>query len=319
MYLQKPIRSLFLLLFPCFLLVLSSCQSDQESSTPSSEGQGTLSFTVSNYRQISFDDISSSSSTRASKTVVMDLANLSLTVFDAETNEMVIPTILHKSEDYENSSYEKAKTFPQFSVTLPYGHYRLLVLGYNGTKGCSIASVNHITWEDNYVPNTFLYYQDLTFDKDTSLDQKLTLKHVVTAFRVMTEDVAPAELKSARFISTDGGTVLDAVTGFTPQSTGRTSKMNVPAEYVGIKDTFTVYLFLPEEQIKTNYTVQALGQNDKVLYEKHFNDVPLRINSLTVWEGKFFETSTPDDEEYNVGFNLYWDTQWADTIKVSSL
>ena len=228
----------------------------------------------------------------------MDLANLSLTVFDAETNEMVIPTILHKSEDYENSSYEKAKTFPQFSVTLPYGHYRLLVLGYNGTKGCSIASVNHITWEDNYVPNTFLYYQDLTFDKDTSLDQKLTLKHVVTAFRVMTEDVAPAELKSARFISTDGGTVLDAVTGFTPQSTGRTSKMNVPAEYVGIKDTFTVYLFLPEEQIKTNYTVQALGQNDKVLYEKHFNDVPLRINSLTVWEGKFFETSTPDDEEY---------------------
>ena len=65
MYLQKPIRSLFLLLFPCFLLVLSSCQSDQESSTPSSEGQGTLSFTVSNYRQISFDDISSSSSTRA--------------------------------------------------------------------------------------------------------------------------------------------------------------------------------------------------------------------------------------------------------------
>ena len=319
MYLQKPIRSLFLLLFPCFLLVLSSCQSDQESSTPSSEGQGTLSFTVSNYRQISFDDISSSSSTRASKTVVMDLANLSLTVFDAETNEMVIPTILHKSEDYENSSYEKAKTFPQFSVTLPYGHYRLLVLGYNGTKGCSIASVNHITWEDNYVPNTFLYYQDLTFDKDTSLDQKLTLKHVVTAFRVMTEDVAPAELKSARFISTDGGTVLDAVTGFTPQSTGRTSKMNVPAEYVGIKDTFTVYRFLPEEQIKTNYTVQALGQNDKVLYEKHFNDVPLRINSLTVWEGKFFETSTPDDEEYNVGFNLYWDTQWADTIKVSSL
>ena len=318
MYLQKPIRSLFLLLFPCFLLVLSSCQSEQESSTPSSEGQGTLSFTVTNYRQISFDDLSSPSSTRASKTVVMDLANLSLTVFDAETNEMVIPTILHKSEDYENSSYEKAKTFPQFSVTLPYGHYRLLVLGYNGTKGCSIASVNHITWEDNYVPNTFLYYQDLMFDKDTSLDQKLTLKHVVTAFRVMTEDVAPAELKSARFISTDGGTVLDAVTGFTPQSTGRTSKMIVPANYVGVKDTFTVYLFLPEEQIKTNYTVQALGKNDAVLYEKHFNDVPLRINTLTVWEGKFFETSTPDDEEYNLGFNFYWDTQWADTIKVSS-
>ncbi len=317
MYLQKPIRSFFLLLFPCFLLVLSSCQSEQESSTPSSEGQGTLSFTVTNYRQISFDDLSVPTATRAD--IPTDhpatLAHLLFAVFNAETGQQACSPVQHDFEDYET----KSDAYPKFSVTLPYGHYHVVVLGFNGSRKCNVASVNRISWEDNYVPNTFLYYQDLMFDKDTSLDQKLTLKHVVTAFRVMTEDVAPAELKSARFISTDGGTVLDAVTGFTPQSTGRTSKMIVPANYVGVKDTFTVYLFLPEEQIKTNYTVQALGKNDAVLYEKHFNDVPLRINTLTVWEGKFFETSTPDDEEYNVGFNLYWDTQWADTIKVSSL
>lgn len=317
MYLQKPLRSLFLLLFPCFLLVLSSCQSDQESSTPSSEGQGTLSFTVSNYRQISFDDISSSAATRA---VASDhpatLAHLLFAVFNAETGQQACSPIQHDYKDYETNS----DAYPKFSVTLPYGHYYVVVLGFNGSRKCNVASVNRISWEDNYVPNTFLYYQDLTFDKNTSIDQKLTLKHVVTAFRVTAEDAIPAELKKMRFTSSMGGTVLDAATGFAPQDTGRTGDMTVPADSVGKQGvSFTAYLFLSDEQAKGNYTVQALGQNDKVLYEKHFNDVPLRINSLTVWEGKFFETSTPDDEEYNVGFNFYWDTQWADTIKVSSL
>lgn len=320
MYLQKPIRSLFLLLFPCFLLVLSSCQSDQESSTPSSEGQGTLSFTVSNYRQISFDDISVPTATRADTPTddPSTLAHLLFAVYNAETGQQAIQPIQHDYENYKNSSSQN--DYSKFSVTLPYGHYYVVVLGFNGSSKCNVASVNHISWEGNYVPNTFLYYQDLTFDKNTSLDQKLTLKHVVTAFRVTAEDAIPAELKKMRFTSSMGGTVLDAATGFTPQDTGRTGDMIVPASGVGKQGIyFTSYLFLSDEQAKSNYTVQALGKNDAVLYEKHFNDVPLRINSLTVWEGKFFETSTPDDEEYNVGFNLYWDTQWADTIKVSSL
>ena len=316
MYLQKPLRSLFLLLFPCFLLILSSCQSDQESSTPSSEGQGTLSFTVSNYRQISFDDISSSSSTRASETVVMELANLSLTVFDAETNEMVVPTILHKSEDYD-SSVEKAKTFPQFSVTLPYGHYRLLVLGYNGTKGCSIASVNHITWDDDYVPNTFLYCNEFTLDKNSNLNQSITLRHVVSAFRVTAEDAIPSELGKMRFISSAGGTVLDGTTGFTPQNTGRTTVLAVPANYAGKQGVdFTTYLFLPSEEANSNYTVQSLGKSDNLLFEKHFNDVPLRINVLTQWTGKVFEDGGDDVSEVQSGFSIGWDMNWADTLKL---
>ena len=166
MYLQKPIRSLFLLLFPCFLLVLSSCQSEQESSTPSSEGQCTITFSVSNYRQISFDDLSSSAATRADTPTdhPSTLAHLLVAVFNVETGQQALQPIQHDYENYKNSPNDYSK----FSLTLPYGHYRLLVLGYKGTKGCNIASINQITWEENYVPNTFLYCEEFTLDKDAN-------------------------------------------------------------------------------------------------------------------------------------------------------
>ena len=152
-----------------------------------------------------------------------------------------------------------------------------------------------------------------------TLTEAVALAHNIEVYdEVTAEDAIPTELKKMRVISSVGGTVLDATTGYATQNTGRTSDITVPADSVGKQGVcFTAYLFLPEEQINTNYTVQALGQNDVVLYEKHFNNVPLRINYLTVWQGKVFETSSSNEEEYEAGIRLYWDTQWADTLIIS--
>lgn len=299
---------LFLLLLSCSLLLSVSCQSASDD-TIVPEGQSTITFSVSNYRQISFDDLS-----RAS-TIRLNLANLSLTIFNAETNE-VVSNDLHISDDYfDKNNPSKALLFPQFSVTLPYGHYQLLVLGYNGSRACNIASLNHISWEGDYVPNTFLYCDEFTLDKNTNLNQQITLRHVVAAFCVYAEDVLPATLKKMRFSTTAGGTVLDATTGYTPQITSRTSDIIVPPDSLGSPCHFYSYLFLPEEQTTGNYTVQALGVNDVLINEKHFNNVPLRINYKTEWQGKFFEAS--DDEGPSgeqIGFSIEWNMDWADTL-----
>ncbi len=316
MSLYMSTRNTLLLFVSCLLPLLFSCQSGVEEA-PSQEGECTVNFSVTNYRQVSFDDFDGTS--RAGEKIVMSLKNLSLTIFDAETNKQVGSTILHDSDDYSDNA-TTAKAFSNFSVSLPYGHYYVLVLGYNNTYKCNIASLNHISWENDYVPNTFLYCEEFTLDKDANLNREVTLKHVVAAFRVETEDAAPAELKKMRFISSAGGTVLDATKGFTSQNTGRTSDIVVPAKKLGVVDTFTVYVFLPEEQIKTNYTVQALGVGDAVLYQKRFSDVPLRINYLTEWEGIFFEEDgddTPDVPDMQNGLNIRWTTAWADTIRLT--
>ena len=300
----------------CLMLaVLTSCQSGPDE-TSVLEGQYTVTFSVSNYRQVSFDDLSSPGTSRADGAIVMSLANLSLTVFNAETGERVVPTILHKSSDYESDA-ETAMTFPQFSVSLPQGHYRILVLGYNGSRECTIASLNRISWADDYVPNTFLYLEEFTLNEESSLNKEITLRHVVAAFRVTAEDAIPTAMQKMRFISTAGGTVLDATTGFASQSTGRTSEIAVPANYVGKAGVdFTVYLFLPGEQATGNYTVQALANGDAVLSEKRFYDVPLRINYLTEWKGKAFEASGEDVPSVQSGFSVQWDMEWADTLRL---
>lgn len=310
-YCKSCTRGLCLLLFPCLVSVFSSCQSAPEE-VADPDNLCTITFSVNNYEQVSFDDVSASSSSALTRADIptdhpSTLAHLIVAVFDAESGKQACQPIQHDYKDYTTNS----AAYPKFSVTLPYGRYRLLVLGYNGSRQCNVASVTRISWEGDYVPNTFYYCEEFTLDQNTSLEQTLTLKHAVAAFRVEAEDAIPSEMKKMRFSSTAGGTALNAKTGFATQNTGRTSDISVPEDSIGKSNVmFTAYLFLPEEQINCNYNVQALGKNDAILYGKTFSDVPLRIDYLTSWKGTFFETSE------DVGFSFYWDTQWADTISI---
>lgn len=317
---QLNTRNLLLPFISCLLPLLVSCQSGLDEA-PSQEGECTVNFLVTNYRQISFDDLSSASTRSPASTTPTDhpstLRHLLIAVFDAETNQQVCSPIQHDQSDYQES--DKWEAYRQFSITLPYGHYRVLILGFNGDQTCHITSPEQVTWSADYVPNTFLYCEELTLDKNATLDRKITLRHVVAAFRLRAEDAIPAELKKMRFISSAGGTVLDATTGYANQNTGRTSEIEISSDNVGIKEMdFTIYLFLPEEEITSNYIVQALGKNDNPLYSKHFMNVPLRINVMTAWQGAMFENAGDDDNTvYPFGINLYWDTAWADTIRLT--
>ena len=300
---------LFLLFVSCSLLLSVSCQSASDD-TIVPEGQSTITFSVSNYRQVSFDDLSrAATSADVPTNHPSTLAHLVVAVFDAETGEQACSHIQHDYKDYENNPY----AYPQFSVTLPYGHYQVLVLGYNGSQACNVTSLSHISWDGDYVPNTFLYCDEFTLNKETETTKEITLRHVVAAFRVTAEDASPADMEKMRFVSTAGGTILDATTGFAVENVGRTSDIKVPANYNGKQDVpFTIYIFLPEEQITTNYTVQALGKDDALIIEKHFNNVPLRINYLTEWTGKMFEASDDEDPSGEQrGFSIEWNMDWA--------
>ena len=137
-------RGLSLLVASCLLSLISSCQSGPDD-TSAPEGQCTITFSVTNYMQISFDDLSSSAWTRAvPSNHPSTLAHLLVAVYDAETGQQACAPIQHDQSDY-TTQHEAYRTF---SVTLPYGRYRVLVLGFNGSRKCTIASVNNISWEE---------------------------------------------------------------------------------------------------------------------------------------------------------------------------
>lgn len=300
-----------LLLLAAVQMLLSACSSENNSVTPPAEGIATVCFTVSNYRQVSFDDLSDGSGTRA-EAVSMTLANLQLSVYDATTMELVTPTVLHKASDYETSA-DKAKTFPEFQLTLPYGRYKILVLGYNGKYECQMESPSHISWPDNYVPNTFRYYADLVIDASTQPQQSIRLERCVAAFCIDSEDKIPVGSRKVRFTTPDGGIVLNGTSGFAIETSGRSSDIVIPVDSIGKIVPFTTYLFLPTNSITTKYKVEVLGDKDAVMYTRNFDNVPMKINQMTIWKGKLFEEETPTVSQ---GFGITWDIDWGNKVYI---
>lgn len=301
-----------ILVLAAIQMLFTACSSDNTPVAPSEDGYATVCFTVSNYRQVSFDDFSEGLGTRG-HILAMTLANLQLSVFDATTLKLVMPTIYHDVREYENNP-AIVESFPEFQLTLPYGHYKILVLGYNGQHECLLQSPSHITWSDDYVPNTFFHYSDLVLDASTQPQQSIKLERCVAAFCIKSKEPYPNGVKKIRFTTEGGGSVLDGTTGLTAKASGRCSEITVPADKIGQElDVLTTYLFLPTNSITTNYTVEVLGENDEVMYTHKFDNVPMKINQMTIWTGKLFEEQAPT---VNQGFSITWDIDWGTEVHI---
>lgn len=291
---------------------VSSCQSGPDGLSGSDNGGlFSVTLTVSNYSQISFDDLSRAAETpRVASDHPATLAHLLVAAFDAESGALVCGPVEHDQKDYKKNP----DAYVTFTLKMPAGSYKLFVLGYNGERKCRLEALDRISWDDNYVPHTFFYCKPIEVNGSMSATNKVTLERAVAAFQINTSDVAPAELKALRFSSTAGGTVLNGSTGRAVENNGRTSVIEVPAEKIGETLLATTYFFLPDDALSSNITVEALGVADEVLYKKQFNDVPLHLNKLTLWEGDLFTEYAPVVDGTS-DFSLYWDTQWTETIR----
>lgn len=296
-------------------LSVLSCQSGPDGPSDSNgDGLFTVTLTVSNYSQISFDDLSRAATTSS---VPSDhpatLAHLLVAAFDAESGALVSGPVVHDQDDYEKNH----DAYVTFTLKMPAGSYKLFALGYNGRRKCRLEALDRISWEEDYVPHTFFYCKPIEVNGSVAASGKVTLERAVAAFQINTSDVAPVGLKALRFTSTAGGTVLDGNTGCAVENCGRTSVIQVPDETIGNRVQATVYFFLPDNALSSDITVEALGAADKVLFKRQFNAVPLQLNKLTVWEGALFVEHAPVIDGVS-DLSLYWDTHWTDTLRYTS-
>ncbi len=277
-----PILAVILSFF-CFI----SCSKSEEIIME----KKSLSFQVTNFKQYSFDEIS-----RADVSI---LDRLAFCVYDAETSEIVVPEVLQsKGED----------NYGQFSVSLYPGTYRVVFLGYNGSRTCDLSNLEAISFSDSYVPQTFLYSAEITVDDKTPEQTQIELHRVVAAIKVTLEDAIPEGVVMFRFTSTGGGTSLNAKTEFSPVSAGRTWGISVPEDRIGKQGVkLTGYLFLTSQTEQMDFTLEALNQNGEIICSKSFQNVPMGINTISCYKGKFF------DKSVSANFHLSVDDQWAET------
>lgn len=278
----------------CWVLCLAFFASCSKSELGESSSN-TIRFVVSNYKQYSFEELTRSA-------VASDLDHLAFAVFDEASGKTILP---QQIQDRGSEGYGV------FSISLPEGKYRVVFLGYDKNYKCSITSADRIMFENDYVPNMFLYSAPLVVDSSTPSQQNIVLKRVVSGFRLIIEDELPSGVVSIRFAANAGSSVLNALTGFSSSSNGRTSSVSIPADYVGYKGTtLIVYLFLPSESCPVDYTVEALNAKGEVVKSRLFQDVPMKVNVISCYSGNFFSESAPtSDMSFPIKIEKDWDAE----------
>ena len=67
-------------------------------------------------------------------------------------------------------------------------------------------------------------------------------------------------------------------------------------------------MFLPADEAKINITVSAKDADNKTIFAKTFEDVPMKINRITRYTGEFFKNGE------NVTGNISVNDKWTDDL-----
>lgn len=227
------------------------------------------------------------------------LAHLSLGVFDAETGQSIQPVATQNRGD---------EGYGTFRLSLRTGVYRLVFLGYDGTKSLIMGSPSDIRFQDDYVPHTFLAVSELRVDEELAPSQTVTLHRAVAALRLLTEDAWPQGLATFRLQTTGGGTRLNGLTALAVEAGGRTADVAVPESMWGnVGKYVTYYLYLPSATQRMDVTFTALDAGGQVMQQRTFRDVEAAVNKLTVFRGNFFSIGSQADVDV--------DYEWAEQVE----
>ena len=281
-----------------FLSVMLCACSNETSTIPEEEGNSkTFTFQVTNYMQYAMDEgtraaIAPSESER--------IQHLALGIFDATTNTLVAPVQIQNKED---------QGYGSFTAKLNYGKYRLVFLGYGGSNSIlKMENPEEISFENNTLPQTFLSSFEFTVDPNTQATTSVVLKRVVSGFKLTMADAISSRTSGIKFISTGGGMVLNAKTGLAKASTGRENTIVIPEDFHGQTDKNVIfYLFLPSNEEIMDITASAVDENGEAFIERTFAKVPMKINTLTIYQGNFF-VDMPHD------FSITMEDDWGEEV-----
>ena len=282
----------------CFLSVMLCACSNETSTIPEEEGNSkTFTFQVTNYMQYAMDEgtraaIAPSESKR--------IQHLALGIFDATADTLVAPIQIQNKED---------QGYGSFTAKLNYGKYRLVFLGYGGSNSIlKMENPEEISFENNTLPQTFLSSSVFTVDANTAATTSVVLKRVVSGFELTMADAISSRTSGIKIVSTGGGMVLNAKTGFAKASTGRENTIDIPESYHGQTGKSVIfYLFLPTNEESMDITASAVDENGEAFIERTFANVPMKINTRTTYQGNFF-VDMPH------GFSITMEDDWGEEV-----
>ncbi len=289
------------------LLLLSLCVScekialDDDTEKASVEGKTKLRVTVSELSQTPFDNASSLQipDSRASVPITDICGRLSIAVFKDGVKEDVVAQ-KKGDENYGTATF-----------SLSEGVHTLVIIGHNGEGTATLSSPQKVTFASNQVSDTFYACEEVTVGAD---EQQLSfdLKRAVSMFRLEVTDTVPSTVKQLRFYYTGGSSTFDPSSGFGCVNSRQTVNLTVKPEM----KVFEVYTFPHSLTDVLKITVTAINSSNEELFERVFEEVPVTLNCITTYRGKFFQGFEGAVVRYEQTYAITANPEWNDSTIV---
>ena len=189
--------------------------------------------------------------------------------------------------------------FGSITVTLDKTKtYTLYAIGHKA-DGASLAD-GVISFTDDKVSHSMFY--TTTFSPATTTSLSCLMNRIVADFRLEITDDIPTSAVKFRFTVSGVYDRWSVNTGAT-HGIDRVSTIN----YNGTSSIFNIYAITTDAQTLHTVTVEALDENDAVIQERVFENVPLRNGYKTNYRGTFF-IDTPMSMSFTVNDWNEYDT-----------
>ena len=199
----------------------------------------------------------------------------------------------------DDSTYS---TFGDFSCTLPYGSYKMVVIGYGADSPITLTSASEASYgADETVRETFVATQDVEISSSTPLSLSATLDRIIAKLRIVSTDGRPAGVKFIRTTFAAGGKGFNPLTGLATSNTGFTNKVETHVD-VGAVTKPVSYLFLASDEQSIDLTIETLDENDNVLNTISVPAVPFQRNRVTVLTGSLYSASASTAFQVNEAY-----------------
>lgn len=292
---KNLVMTAFLCLIACWC---ASCEKmvveEEEGSTPTSvKKNGNLILRVTNNTVPEYE-----TSTRAVQDITDYCTRFNFVLYQNGTKVKGV------SQEKEKAGDE----FGEVAMTVEPGTYQLLVLAHCGNTGNpSLSDPENIKFNNTETgySDTFYYYGDIEVTSE-SKTHDIQLTRATTMVQFVFDEDMPSDIYRIRIDYTGGSGVLNAKTGYGGSvNSQQYLKWNV-SSHAGKHDLFklAIYTFLQHEQGNLHVKITAMTENDEVILQREYDEVPVERNKKTVFQGNFFTA------ESNQDFSFTAETGW---------
>ena len=243
---------------------------------------------------IHFSTYDYSSMTRAAQNVTAFCSRINVAIFNESGSKVASEAQKSSDSDYGVAAFD-----------LPEGTYTVVGIAHSCDGSATISSPDKVTFPSNKVTDTFYYYGEIEVTAEPH-DYSLQMTRAVAMFRLtLTDDPLPETLTQFKFYYTGGSSTFNPSTGFGCVNSKQTEYRTTTAD----TKVYEVYSFPHTESDVLKITITALNATGVTISERLFEDVPIKLNTVTSYTGSFFNGSSGTITSSSVGFTA--DNAWS--------